>query len=294
MATSLVLLAPLSWLLPVRAWHPLCRALARLHMFLRGSRTLDIAEHESLRKLGLNRVRLERNFVASVYEDTLHTLRGHLPGAWKPRIVIRGREHLDRALQDGRGAILWLCPCSFAELMLKKGLHDEGFRLTNLRSHVHPYSGTRFGKRFLNPIRTRVEQRYLDGSVVLHPNKETLALRELQMKLHQNQPVSVFAIAAADRPSEVPCLGGLLRLALGAPVLAELSGAPLLPTCVLPTAQDGFEILIEAPLSSNGSLSREPTGEQLARRYATCVESWVARRPHVWRGWVSRSLWRPR
>jgi len=292
-ALTLALLAPLSWLLPERIWHPVCRALGRLHIAIRGSKASDIAGHEALRLLALDPFQLERSFMATVYEETLHTLRGQLPAVWKPKIVVRGREHLDTALRSGRGAILWVCPCSFAELILKRGLHGEGINLTNLRSKSHPYSGTSFGTHLLNPIRTRVEDRYLEGTVVLYPKGGAVALRELQMKLRKNKVVSVFAIAASDRPFEVPCLGGLLSLALGAPTLAGVSRAPLLPTCVLPSSSGGFEILIEAPIPTGNARAQERSHEFLARQYARSVETWVARRPDVWRGWFSRSLWRP-
>jgi len=292
-ALTLALLAPLSWLMPWRTWYFFCHAIGRLHIAVRGPKASDISEHEALRRLRLDAIHLERNFMRTVYEETLHTLRGHFQAVWKPKITVRGRHHLDTALGRGQGAILWVCPCSFTELILKKGLHEQGFHLTNLRSYAHPYSATRFGRRFLNPVHTHVEDRYLDSSVVLYPNQGAVALRQLQTKLRENKAVSVFAIAASDLPFEVPCLGGSLRIALGAPTLAVLSGAPLLPTCVLPSCDGAFEILIEAPLVTGNGTAKERPEESLARNYARSVESWVTQRPHVWRGWLSRSLWRP-
>jgi lauroyl/myristoyl acyltransferase len=235
---------------------------------------------------------IERRFMATVYEDIFHTLRAQFRSAWTPFISIRGKEHVDRALEAGRGAVLWVCPCSHAELILKKGFRDAGLPITNLRSVIHPYSGTRFGRRFLNPIRTRVEDRYLDGTVVLHPSLEAMALRELQLKLRENKPVSIFAIASSDHPTETPCLGGRLRLSLGAPTLSLVCRAPLLPVCVFPLAPGRFEISVEPPLAVRSDSSERPE-EDLARSYAAQVESWIMRRPHVWRGWLGRSLWQP-
>ena len=223
----------------------------------------------------------------------MSTLREHKLSGWNPDISLRGREHIDQALKAGRGAVLWICPCSHAELVVKKALHKASIPLVNLRSHIHPYSGTRFGKRFLNPIRTSVEDRYLHATVVLRPKREAVAFRELQMWLRKNMVVSIFAIASSDRPFEAPCLSGLLRLALGAPTLAILSGAALLPAPAFPTPSGGFEVTIEAPLQRSAGQDVGPAEQELGRAYARITESWVKKCPYIWRGWFSRALWKP-
>jgi hypothetical protein len=196
-------------------------------------------------------------------------------------------------LTAGRGAVLWISPCSYAELVVKKGLFEAGIPLVNLRSHVHPYSGSRLGKRYLNRIRTSVEDRYLADTVVLYPNREAVALRELQMRLRKNSVVSVFALGAADSPLTLPCLSGTLKLAMGAPALALLSQAPLLPVYTCADDAGGFDVTVGKSLQETSGGAATPTQEAMGKAFAGFTEFWVAKCPLVWRGWLTRSLWVP-
>src|SRR6185437_16125534 len=69
-AASFLVLAPVAWLLPERAWSTLARMLARLHIALRGS---------SADRLRLSPVVnmqpevLERTVLAGRYEETMQT-----------------------------------------------------------------------------------------------------------------------------------------------------------------------------------------------------------------------------
>ena len=286
---TLAMCAPVAWLLPDKGIKAFCRGLARLHIALRGSKAGALRGHPAVRRLDVDAATLERQFVATVYEETCYTLREHRKGGWRPSIELRGREHIDKALKAGRGVILWVSPSSYAELVVKKALFEADIPLVNLRGYVHPYSGSRWGRRFLNPIRTSVEDRYLASTVVLYPNREAVALRELQLWLRKNAVVSIFAIAAADKPLEVPCLSGTLRLAMGGPTLARLSRAPLLPVYTCSSETGGFQVTIGEPIQREGVSSPVEMAQAFADQ--TAVE--VAQCPQVWRGWLSRSLWQP-
>ena len=288
-AATLAVCAPAAWLLPDKGVKAFCRGLARLHIALRGSKAGELRGHAAVQGLDIDAETLERQFMATVYQETCYTLREHRIGGWHPPIELRGREHIDKALDAGKGAVLWINPSSYAELVVKKALFEAGIPLVNLRGYIHPYSGSRWGRRFLNPIRTSVEDRYLESTVVLYPNREAVALREMQLWLRKNAVVSIFAIAAADKPLEVPCLSGTLRLAMGAPTLARLSRAPLLPVYTCNNETGGFQVTIGEPIQREGVSSPLEMAQAFADR--TAVE--VAECPQVWRGWLSRSLWRP-
>lgn len=289
-AAILIGLTPAAWLLPEGAWPRLARLLASLHLAARGSGAADLAGHPALDATGFSLAGLERSALAGMYEETLQMLREHRPGGWAGSIRLRGGEHVEAALAKGRGVVLWTASCTYGELIVKKALHAAGHPIMNLRTHVHPYSGTRFGQAILNRVRTSIEDRFLFGSAWLYPGSPTAALGELRARLRQNGVVSIAAIGAGDNPCRLPCLGGTLKLALGGPMLALLAKAPLLPVFAAPEQRGGYEVEIQGALEPAGCGSRE---ERLAAAFVPRLEAFVARHPTVWRGWFSRVQWEP-
>lgn len=292
-ATLFAGLAPAAWLLPQSAWSPLAGACASLHIRLRGSAARRLAGHSALAAVGLSSAALERSLLAGRYEEILQTLREHRPGGWRGTIELVGHEHLDDALAMGRGAILWVAPCNFAELNVKKALHAAGYGLTNLRSHVHPYSGTRFGRAVLNRVRTSVEDRFLMHTVTLHGDNGAAALRELQSRLRDKGVVSITANSAGERPARLPFLDGTLTLALGAPALARLAKAPLLPVFALPPRAGVYAVEVQAALPVDAERRGRRVDESMAAAFALRLEAFVNRHPTAWRGWFNRYQWAP-
>lgn len=284
--------APFAWILGASLLERFCGALGALHTWLRGARGGALSDRAGRCVLPCDAESLERRFMATVYEETCNALREYRPGGWNPKIQVRGLNYVDNALAAGRGAILWICPCSHAELVVKKAFHAQRLPIVNLRSYIHPYSGTRFGKGFLNPVRTRIEDRFLRSTVVLYPDRASSALRQLQLHLRENSVVSIFAIAAGSSHLTVPCLGGELRLALGAPVLAEVSGAAVFPVYVGKHGVDDFTVHVGPSLTDGESEEGTSKHQTLALRFAEFTEQYVERYPFVWRGWLSDSLWR--
>jgi lauroyl/myristoyl acyltransferase len=236
---------------------------------------------------------LERSVLAGKYEEILQMLREHRPGGWSGSIRALGFEHLERALASKRGAVLWVAPCNFAELNVKKALHAAGYRVSNLRSHIHPYSGTRFGRAILNPVRTSVEDRLLASTVVLRPGNAATVLRELQHRLRENGLVYITANSAGDRPCRLPFLDGTLSLALGAAALARIAKAPLLPVFASPARAGVYEVEVQAALEPAEGLVARRHDEHLAAAYAARLEAFVKRHPTAWPGWFNRRQWEP-
>lgn len=286
-------LAPAAWLLPERTWESVARACARVHLALRGPAANALGGHPVLVAHGLTPEMLERIVLAGTYEEILQTLREHGPGGWKGSIRLVGRDHLDRALASQHGAVLWVAPCNFAELNVKKVLHAAGHPISNLRSHIHPYSSTRFGRAVLNPVRTSVENRFLARTVTLRPDNGPAALRELQSCLGENCVVSITANSSGDRPCRLPFLGGTLNLALGAAALARIAKAPLLPVFASPSQEGVFDVEVEQALEPIEGLGGRKRDEQFAAAYASRLEAFVRRRPTAWRGWFNRYQWKP-
>jgi lauroyl/myristoyl acyltransferase len=90
----------------------------------------------------------------------------------------------------------------------------------------------------------------------------------------------------------MPFLGGTLKLSLGAPTLAALHDAPLLPLFAAMDA-DGFEIRIGEPISASRGQNVRDTARELARAYAGVLEAHLRRHPADWRGWLMPNTWTP-
>jgi lauroyl/myristoyl acyltransferase len=291
-AMTLLGLAPVAWLLPPRMWPVACRVLARVHVALRGTRARDMGVALARLDVPLTAASLERRMLAGVYADVVMTLREHLPLGWRPAIRLSGIEHLRAALDQGHGAVLWSCPSAAGGLVAKRALAGAGFTLVNLRSAIHPYSGTQFGMTVLNPVRTRVEDRYRAHTITIDDDSP-VAFEALRSHLYANAIVTIAANGSEGTPFAMPFLGGTLQLALGAPMLAALHDAPLLPLFTMADENGGFEVVVGAPVEAHGP---DDTGERtrsLAQGYAKILEAHVRRHPTQWRGWFMHSTWHP-
>jgi|GEM_PF-1292742 len=292
-ALTLLGLAPVAWLLPRRAWAPITRAISRMHIMVRKSQAERT--ESALRELiaSTTAQELEQSYLAGAYEETLLTLREYVGTTWQTAIRLDGEDRLRAALAQSNGAILWTFSCTYGGLMSKIALRKAGLPIVNIRSTAHPYSNTRIGHSLLNPVRNRIEDRYLKGSIPVFEEGEATALEQLEKVLHHRQPVAIAASGTGENPYKQPFLSGTLKLALGAPTLAVMTGAPLLPVFTVPNSAGGFDVIIEPPLPTPGEGSLREKGEVLAKSYAAILESYVRRHPAVWRGWFAPASWEP-
>jgi len=292
-ALTLLGLAPVAWLLPRKAWLSISKWCARAHIVVRGSRAQRLEIAVSNLDVSVSAKELELRFLSGVYEDTIMTLRELWPRDWQPEIRLHGKEHLQAALDAGRGAVLWSCPFIFSGLIYKKAIKDAGLPLVSLRSHVHPYSGSRFGMSVLNPVRTRVEDRYLEDPVLLFEGRGGSAFQELGKHLDKNRLVVIAANGSEGAPLAIPFLGGTLKLALGAPTLALLHDVPLLPLFAVPDDAGGFDVTIEPPIGSGSNRATSCKASEMTRCYAQLLETYAKRYPTVWRSWFTQNTWSP-
>jgi hypothetical protein len=150
-------IAPLSWITPERLWRiagfPMAFLYACSHPRRIRWRTLQIKRiYGTGLKTSVPSL-IGIYFVASL-EQHFQYLREHRPGGWRPCIRLIGREHIEKALEGGRGGILWVGPFLYSNLVVKKGLHQAGFAISHLSIYQHGPSTreSKFGMRFVNPI----------------------------------------------------------------------------------------------------------------------------------------------
>jgi lauroyl/myristoyl acyltransferase len=275
---SLSGLAALAWCLPESHWDRLCRGLVQMQPWRhRGARLarFGYAAAVAERRPGLTAGACARAQLANVYRERLQLLACH--GLTRHRLQPRleGREHLDRAIAESKGAILWVGPFLFSDLLTKVALHAAGFQVSHLSRYAHGFSGTRFGERVLNPIRTSVERRYLAERLVMGREGSVAALRELSRRLRANRVVSISAIGMAHQLYQIPFLNGSVQMARGAPSLAIQTGAPLLPVFTGRDPGGNWVTVIEPPLVRSNAWDRDEAVKRLLLQYAALLEYYV-------------------
>lgn len=281
----------IAWLVPERLWPAVARAGAPFYARMLSSRprrelAARVAAVAGARALPMSAERIVGALAEEDLRSMIELLREHRPGGWRPALTLKGGEHIDAALDRGQGAILWIGHFVHGELAAKMALHRFGYGVHHLSHPRHGFSATRFGMRYLNPIRTRIEDRYISRRVTLSLSSSAGALRTLETLLRENRVVSITVRGTARRPCEVPFLDGTLTIALGAPNLAHDTRAALLPVLPLRDRAGGFTIHVEAPLAVPPELPRHQAASAAAREYAARLERHVLTHPEQWVGWL--------
>jgi lauroyl/myristoyl acyltransferase len=292
-AASLALWLVPSWILPEAAWAPLWRAKMRLSALTgaretkRTAKTVRVALGD---RDGPQCETIMRHLKAAISEMQMQDLRSWRPGGWRPRMVLEGEGHLRAALAGGKGAILWLAPFVFNSGPTKIVLHQRGYRVSHLSSPKHGVSETQFGVKYLNRIRCIPENRYLVDRIVFDSAAPTTAMRRMVRALKAGEVVSI--VASSTEGYEMikgPIFGGRLPVAVGAPRLAGMTGAPLLPCFTLRDPQAGWRIVVEAPIAIDRQSSSDERTIAAVAEFLRRSEPWVRRYPEQWRAW---SKWR--
>ncbi len=282
-------MTPLAWFLPPSTWPWIGRALIPfLTRLTPGGARASIERIAGLIGRGPAATSPESIFVEAkcgYFEEQLQLLRAYRPGGFAPEIRVAGVEHLDAALARGRGAILWIGHFTFYSLVPKIALYRLGVSVSHLSHPRHGFSGTRFGMRVLNPVRGRMEGRYVRERVLLSSDGAVAAMWTLRRRLQDNGVVSITVREEAQRPVPVPFMNGTIRLAAGAPDLAYSSGAALLPVFPVRAPDGSFRVAIEAPIALPAGMARAGAVEAALGQYAQLLARYVRDTPGQWRGW---------
>jgi lauroyl/myristoyl acyltransferase len=205
-------------------------------------------------------------------------------------VEIRGREHLDAALANGKGAIL--CSAHFGSFDCGFSLLGaSGFPVTTIGRWQHNYTAglSSAERRFWDLVYARRLRRHRHRpNIEPWPGRIVVAAQAAAI-LRANEVVTV-AIDAPPldsdlaRAVDVPFLGRRARFVPGAVTLAQLTGAPLLMGFMYRAADYRHQVLeISAPV---------PAGGDTATAFARCaaeVSAAIRRSPAHWAYWASRA-----
>ena len=277
---------PLACFLPEASLHRLALATAQRWRADLIARTVARAEAVlGARALARPLAECARDQAANAVLVELCTLRCWRPGGWQPDVRLEGRTHLERALEAGNGAIVWSAPFVFTGLLAKMTLHRSGIAVSHLSRYRHGFSPTSFGVHVLNPLRTRIEARYLAERLVIRPGASAGGLRLLRRRLRENRVVSITLLPIGGRMIEAPFLDAKLRVASGAPTLALRTGAALLPIYTIAPQAGRYVTTIEPALTVRTDLDERSASEDLLAQYAMRIERLALR-------WPDQFAWR--
>ena len=141
--------------------------------------------------------------------------------------------------------------------------------------------------KYLNWIRSSVENRYLAERVVVAANNPGPALRVLANRLQQNEVVSITVRGSATRPISAPFMESKLAVAPGAPFLAWKTNARLIPVFTVRTEIGRYRINLGAPIEIRRDCPREEAFKWAAEEYAKRLERFVLDYPGQWIDWIN-------
>ena len=171
-------------------------------------------------------------------------------------VDIRGREHLDAALAEGKGAIL--CTGHFVSGAFSL-LHASGFPVTTVGRWAHNYSPmSSVERRFWYLVHARRLLRHRQRPMIEPIPGSIHVAAQAAVALRANEVVTISSDAApldADltRTVEMPFLGRQARLLPGVVTLARLTGAPVLMVFARRSADYRHQVLeISPPVPMEG------------------------------------------
>jgi hypothetical protein len=283
----LPLLFAISWLVPERHWQRICEALAGA----RGGAAEEPVER-GVRLSGLGpglavpAGDLSHALSTHRFLSYLQYLRDYRPGGWRCAAVIEGADALRAAQAENRGVILWVAHFVYNGLPLKKALCEAGFRVFHMSRPEHGFSTTAYGVAVLNPLRSRIEERYLARRIMIKRGAEHVALREAHRLIGDGSIVSITAGHWEGRQvARVPVGAAALPVSTGAPSLAHATGARLLPVFISRADDGSFRLRIGAALACDPHLPRNEAVAAAMEDFAQQLQTEISRSPGQWRGW---------
>jgi lauroyl/myristoyl acyltransferase len=224
------------------------------------------------------------------YEARMQILAMLRPGRrWKPDIRWHGLEHLEIALGQESGAILWDGNFVYQRLITKMAFHQAGYPLTWLSRPDHGFSSSSYAIRFLNPYSIAIEDRFLAERIVVVDDK---TLDRLRKRLVANKVVGILVVNIGRRIIEVPFLtSGRIQIATGPVYLSHISGAPLIPVFTVRAEDGSYDVSVGPPLDVPRAVEVPPDFtldyQGIVKSYVNMLETHVLRHPDQYSGWGS-------
>lgn len=171
----------------------------------------------------------------------------------RPEFHISGSDALDRSVAAGKGVILWSLQFAFQSLAGKRALHEAGYRVSQVSSHLHGPSHTAFGTAITNRSGVIAENRYLAGRLVFDTDEGPTVLRRALRVLNKGGIVNFTNTTFSGRSFvEIPFgKAAFIQMPVTPVALAAAHGIPLHVVSTVETAPfTAYQIEISEDLTA--------------------------------------------
>lgn len=282
----------ISWAIPERHWDVIAGSFARAHSVAEYVVTVCRSVTRLRPRAVTDNVDDEQSVATRNWKETrtraaylarMQAYRDYRPGGWKPSIKVVGAERIDDAFNEKNGVLLWITPLAYSDIGTKMGLHGIGYSVSHLSRPQHGFSTSAFGKRWLNPIWTRIEDRYLAERIRIRDDDGPgPALQSLRDRLKANQAVSITVGDQGRRTVQVNVIGSSMNIATGAVHLARTAKTVLLPVFTIRKANGSLVVNVERPLDLFAEDEHIDPYGAIAKLYVKSLEPYVLSHPEQW------------
>jgi len=208
-------------------------------------------------------------------------------------IELSGVEHLQAALNAGRGAILWESNSFGQRHLAKHLLYERGFSLHQVHSEGHlggfwseQHVATWVRRHIVKPFFERCEKSVIEKILYLPDSDSLVFTRRLRERLKQNAILCIAGDGGSGRKTIPQLLFGHTKLfATGMVSLAKISGAPILPMFCVQEADGKIRLIIKRPVRVETEVERVQGVESSVAEYVGLLESFIRRYPEQYRSW---------
>ena len=267
------------------------RAIADVDRWVRRGRRLRV--ERNLRRFGpelssVDRAELSRR----VYRDRWvgeplydRWVRGDLP----PAPLTVGLERVTRALEAGKGVILWESPFGSRSWM-HLTLHAAGIPYVRVQGAEHGGSSSWIGQNVVRPLKQRREARCVPEVIDIQEGAYGY-LRQIKKRLAENRVVCMPGLGPKGRRFlRLSFLGGEESFATGVAGLAAASGAALIPVFCFCEPSGDWKTCFEEPIPAAAGDDRKEAQFAAVEAYSRILETYVRRYPEQWRRWHAEPI----
>jgi len=209
---------------------------------------------------------------------------------------IQGLEHLQRALENGRGVILWESNAFGRRILSKQILHENGFLIHQVYAEVHlkgflttdpDRSNSWVREHMIKTEMERFEKPFLAEIIYLPSSDSLVFTRILLDRLKQNV---ILCIPGDGRSGKkllpMRFLGHTKLFSTGMVSLVKISGASILPIFCIQEKNGKTSLIIEPPILIETEVGRDQVLEKGVLQYVRLLESYIRKYPEQYRNWT--------
>jgi len=212
------------------------------------------------------------------------------------RIDIQGLEHLQRALENGRGVILWESNAFGRRNLTKQILFENGFSIHQVYAEAHLRGFlTADPDRYNSWVREHMIKTEMEkfekpflAEIIYLPSSDSLVFTRILLdRLKQNAILSVPGDGRSGKKLvPIKFLGHTRLFSTGMVSLAKISGASILPIFCISEKNDKTSLIIEPPILIETRVGREQVLEKGVLQYVRLLESYIRKYPEQYRNWT--------